>query len=177
MLRHTFAVLSLVLLSGILVTSLSRTEEAAASAGTEPYIGEVMLWPMNFPPRGWAFCHGQLLKISQNTALFSLLGTMYGGDGRQTFGLPDLRGRVPVGAGNGPGLTLRKLASRGGEEAVALALENVPLRLASVAGEGSKTEVAIGSEAPSAGKAHPNMQPYVTLNYVICLSGVYPSRN
>ena len=84
--------------------------------GLEPFVGEINLVGFNFAPRGWAFCNGQLLPISQNTALFSLLGTMYGGDGRTTFALPDLRGRVPVGQGSGPGLTSRIVGQVGGSE-------------------------------------------------------------
>lgn len=82
----------------------------------EPFLGEISIFAGNFAPRGWALCDGQLLPISQNTALFSLLGTTYGGDGRTTFGLPDLRGRVPMHAGYGPGLTPRTLGQRGGVE-------------------------------------------------------------
>ncbi|MHA1541609.1 MAG: tail fiber protein [Candidatus Hodarchaeales archaeon] len=88
----------------------------AGVASAEPYLGEIVLFAGNFAPRGWAFCDGQLLPISQNTALFSILGTTYGGDGRTTFALPDLRGRVPVHAGTGPGLTPRPLGQKGGSE-------------------------------------------------------------
>ena len=86
----------------------------------DPFIGQVEIFGGNFAPRGWAFCAGQLLSISSNTALFSLLGTIYGGDGRTTFGLPDLRGRAPVGAGHGPGLTSRQLGQKAGAESVTL---------------------------------------------------------
>ena len=86
----------------------------------EPFLGEVIMFGGNFAPRNWAFCEGQLLLISQYSALFSILGTTYGGDGQTTFGLPDLRGRVPVGAGQGPGLTNRPLGQRSGQETVAL---------------------------------------------------------
>ena len=83
---------------------------------SEPFVAEIRIFAGNFAPRGWAYCNGQLLPISQNTALFSLLGTTYGGDGRSTFGLPDLRGRVPVHPGTGPGLTQRRLGEKGGAE-------------------------------------------------------------
>ncbi|MEO1370355.1 MAG: tail fiber protein, partial [Acidobacteriota bacterium] len=83
---------------------------------SEPFVGEVRMFAGNFAPRGWAFCDGQLLAVSQNDALFSLLGTIYGGDGRTTFGLPDLRGRIPIHAGSGPGLSPRRLGAKSGSE-------------------------------------------------------------
>lgn len=89
---------------------------------SEPFLGEIRIFPYNFAPRGWAFCNGQLLPISQNTALFSLVGTTYGGDGRTTFGLPDLQGRVPLHPGRGPGLTERRLGEKGGQSQVDLSL-------------------------------------------------------
>ncbi len=92
----------------------------------EPFIGEVKIFAGNFAPRGWAFCEGQLISIQQNTALFSLLGTTYGGDGRTTFGLPDLRGRVPMGMGRGPGLSDRREGQKLGEENVTLTTHNLP---------------------------------------------------
>lgn len=92
----------------------------------EPFIAQIVMFGGNFAPRGWAFCDGQLLPISQNTALFSLLGTTYGGDGRTTFALPDLRGRVPMHAGQGPGLTHRQLGERVGSEQVTLSLLQIP---------------------------------------------------
>ncbi len=91
-----------------------------------PFLGTIIIWPINFAPRGWAYCQGQLLSISQNTALFSLLGTTYGGDGRTTFGLPDMQGRVPVGAGHGAGLTARTLGQKGGNEQTNLTVANLP---------------------------------------------------
>ncbi len=92
----------------------------------EPFIGEIIMFGGNFAPRSWAFCNGQLLAISQNTALFSILGTTYGGDGRTTFALPDLRGRSAIHAGRGPGLSTMKLGQRGGAESVTLNLLNLP---------------------------------------------------
>ncbi len=91
-----------------------------------PFLAQIKLFAGNFAPRGWAFCHGQLLAISGNSALFSLVGTTYGGDGRTTFGLPDLRGRIAVGSGQGPGLTNRPLGSRGGVETVTLNTLELP---------------------------------------------------
>jgi len=92
----------------------------------DPFVGEIRLMAINFPPRGWAFCQGQLMPISQNTALFSLLGTTYGGDGRTTFGLPDLRGRTGVGVGQGPGLTNYPLGVKVGAESVTLQTSQLP---------------------------------------------------
>ena len=92
----------------------------------EPFVGEIRMFAGNFAPRGFAFCDGQLLAISQNDALFALLGTTYGGDGRTTFALPDLRGRVPVHAGSGPGLTRRTLGQRAGSEQETLTLSQIP---------------------------------------------------
>ncbi|MCK5058268.1 MAG: phage tail protein [Candidatus Aminicenantes bacterium] len=93
---------------------------------SEPFIGEIHLYAFNFPPRGWAKCDGQLLPIAENTALFSLLGTIYGGDGRTTFALPDLRGRVPMHQGNGPGLYTRKIGDKAGAEWTTLAVSQMP---------------------------------------------------
>ncbi|AET70825.1 microcystin-dependent protein [Desulfosporosinus orientis DSM 765] len=98
-----------------------------AMAAVEPFIGEISLVPYNFAPRGWAFCEGQLLPISQNQALFSLLGTTYGGDGVTTFALPDLRGRLPIGVGVGPGLSNYNLGETGGTETVTLTNNNMPM--------------------------------------------------
>jgi microcystin-dependent protein len=93
---------------------------------SDPFVGEIRMFAGNFAPRGWAFCNGQLIPISQNTALFSLLGTTYGGDGRSTFALPDLRGRVPLHAGQGSGLSDYPLGSRGGSEQVVLTTAQLP---------------------------------------------------
>jgi microcystin-dependent protein len=93
---------------------------------SEPFVGEIKMFAGNFAPRGYAFCDGQLLAVSQNDALFSLYGTIYGGDGRTTFGLPDLRGRIPLHQGQGPGLSERKLGSKGGDEKVTLTLNQIP---------------------------------------------------
>ena len=92
----------------------------------EPFLAQIVMFGGNFAPRGWAFCDGQLLPIAQNTALFSLLGTTYGGDGRTTFALPDLRGRTPIHAGTGPGLSTRKLGARGGSQTNTLNVLNLP---------------------------------------------------
>jgi len=93
---------------------------------SEPFVGEIRMFAGNFAPRGWAFCDGQLLAVSQNDALFSLLGTIYGGDGRTTFGLPDMRGRTPLHAGQGPGLSNRRLGAKAGAENVTLTVNQLP---------------------------------------------------
>jgi microcystin-dependent protein len=116
-------------------------------------------------PRGWAFCDGQLLPISENTALFSLVGTIYGGDGRTTFALPDLRGRVAVHAGSGPGLEKKRLGEKSGSSTVTLTQKRVA---AAAEGEG---------EAVTASQGVSVEQPSLAVNYIICLSGIFPSRN
>jgi microcystin-dependent protein len=171
----------------------------------DPFIGEVRIWALNFAPRGWAFCNGQLLQISQNTALFSIIGTTYGGDGRTTLGLPNLQGRAPMHAGQGPGLTNRRLGESGGVETVTLTQAQVTghthaMRAnpnpAEAPGPGGNafaravggapyaapgTTVSLATEAlPSSvggGQQHNNMQPYLALTFVIAVVGIFPSRN
>ncbi len=175
----------------------------------EPFVGQITLFAGNFAPRGYAFCNGQLLSIAQNTALFSLLGTNYGGNGVNTFGLPDLRGRVPIHAGTGPGLSNYQLGQIGGQENVTLTVNQIPSHghTASVnasAGapntvspggavlavsaqgntyaSGSPTLTAMSASAATVANAggnqgHPNMQPYLALNFIIALQGIFPSRN
>lgn len=171
----------------------------------EPIIAQITLFAGNYAPRGYATCDGQILNISQNTALFSLLGTTYGGDGRTTYALPDLRGRVAIHAGTGPGLTARVLGSKGGAQFVALNVNQIPAhnhvvnpkfasapRQANPAGNypanlgpsnpaygtpaagqmGAATVQPAGASAP-----HNNMQPYLGINYIIAVQGVFPSRN
>ncbi|NNM23386.1 MAG: phage tail protein [Flavobacteriaceae bacterium] len=168
-------------------------------------IGVIWMFGGNFAPRSWALCDGQLLSISQNTALFSILGTIYGGDGRTTFGLPGLRGRIPMHAGNGPGLTPRQLGQRSGTETVTLTTPQMPnhshptsVAVSTANGEESKSQGQIianhagaFNEDPTAGatlggvtsgavggsQSHTNLQPFNVVNYVICLFGVYPSRS
>lgn len=128
----------------------------------EPFIATIMGFGGNFAPRGWAFCNGQLLAISQNDALFSILGTIYGGDGRTTFGLPDLRGRMFIGAGDGPGLSNRPLGARGGVEEVVLTTSQMPqhTHVATLRGEkGNSTQNRpegnmLGNSAPRDNKAY-----------------------
>ena len=164
-----------------------------------PYIGEVKVISFNFAPKGWALCNGQLLPINQNQPLFSILGTTYGGDGRTTFGLPDLRSRVPIYQGNG-----FVLGERGGEESHTLTMQEMTAHNHFV--QGSQTAAnqdnpagnilatanfqlyttATGSLTPldpstilnnGGGQPHTNIQPYLALNFVIALQGVFPSRN
>lgn len=172
---------------------------------SEPFIAEIRIFAGNFAPRSWAFCNGQLLPVSQNTALFSLIGTTYGGDGRTTTALPNLQGRAPMHPGRGPGLTDRRLGQRGGVETVTLTEAQMPnhnhsLRASGEDGEENSPlgQYAANTEAleriyampgnlvpmaeqalSSAGgsQAHNNMQPYIAINYIIALQGLYPSRS
>jgi len=176
-----------------------------ANAQDEPLIGEIKMFGGNFAPRGWALCDGQLLAISQNNALFSILGTTYGGDGRTTFGLPDLRGRTPIHAGNGPGLTTRRLGAKSGSETNTLLVGDLPSHSHTInavmedgnqslptgnlpAGTklldteysdagGNTTMNAAMVNSTGNGTAVNNMQPYLTVNYIIALVGIFPSRN
>lgn len=164
----------------------------------EPFLSEIRAMSFNFAPKGWALCHGQLLPINQNQALFSLLGTTYGGDGRVNFALPDLRGRVPIHMG-----IAHTLGERGGEQAHTLAVHELPththgLQVSTQSGAtdapGSGVVLAGASDAyadaaalvaldPSSvtstglGQAHLNMQPFLTLTYCIALQGIFPSQN
>lgn len=171
---------------------------------SEPYVGEIRMFAGNFAPRGWAFCDGQLLAVSQNDALFSLLGTIYGGDGRTTFGLPDLRGRIPIHAGHGPGLSERRLGAKGGEEKVTLTVNQMPshthpLQASTTIAEETAPQdnvtaqpnavnlyFATSPTAPMASDAitnvggsrsHTSEQPYLCVHFIIALVGIYPSRH
>lgn len=169
---------------------------------SEPFIGEIRLFGFSFAPRGWAPCDGRLLPIASYNALFALVGTQYGGDGRTTFGLPDLRGRVPVGAGPGPGLTDHRVGDSGGAETVALTPEQLPSHSHRVVASSRRARAARpterflarvtrgrayagtgdvllhGDAVRSSGgdQAHPNLQPYLSLSYCIALEGVFPNR-
>jgi microcystin-dependent protein len=167
---------------------------------SDPFLAQVMIFAGNFAPRGWAFCSGQVLPIAQNTALFSLLGTTYGGNGQTTFALPDLRGRVPMHSGQGPGLTNRVLGEAGGSETVTLLATQIPQHghTANASSEDSTSSkpdgaVPAGNGAYAAAsdttmspafisggggnQPHNNVQPFLVLNYVIALEGIFPSRN
>ena len=171
---------------------------------TEPFLGEIRLFGGDFAPRGWALCDGQILQVSQHDHLFSLIGTIYGGDGRTTFGLPDLRGRIPIHKGQGPGLTSRRIGQRGGTEAVSLTVNQMPSHTHGLQGtaapasgsDGTGNVLAnssvqpYGSASPDATLSnssignsgttdaeHTNMMPYQVVSYIIALAGHYPSRN
>jgi microcystin-dependent protein len=170
---------------------------------SEPFVGEIRMFAGNFAPRAWAFCDGQLLAISQNDALFSLLGTIYGGDGRTTFGLPDMRGRVPIHAGSGPGLSTRRLGAKGGAEQVTITVNQLPSHSHQLKGATAgllgvdpsgalpgKTSVDLYSEALDSpvnlssqavtavggSRSHTNLTPFLGVHFIIALFGIYPSR-
>jgi len=171
----------------------------------EPFIGQIMIVGFNFPPRGYASCDGQLVPISQNNALFSLLGTMYGGNGQTTFALPDLRGRCALHQGQGIALSARDIGETGGLERVGLTVNEIPAHshLVNVnsgnanrqaptgnvpAAEPTGQTATYSSQPPNAtmspqaiavtggGQSHDNMPPFLTLNFCIALQGIYPSR-
>jgi len=175
----------------------------------DPFLGEIKIFAGTFAPSGWAFCNGQILSIPQNTALFSLLGTTYGGDGKTTFGLPNLQGRAPLDAGQGPGLANRPLGSSGGQAAVTLTSNQMPAHTHTAAGynasgdqnspvgnvwaisrsgkspqsmystnPGSGAQMNANILAPAGGnQPHNNMPPYLALNFIIALVGIYPTRD
>ena len=170
---------------------------------SDPFIGEIRMFAGNFAPRSYAFCDGQLLAISQNDALFSLFGTIYGGDGRTTFGLPDLRGRVPIHMGTGPGLTPRIIGRETGSEDVTLSANDLPQHgHAFQASTDSASETrpagntlagntaidvyssngathamaATSTTQAGGGQSHPNVQPFLCIHYIVALFGTYPSR-
>jgi microcystin-dependent protein len=167
----------------------------------DPFVAEIRMVPFNFAPKGWAFCDGQLIPISQNTALFSLLGTTYGGDGKSTFALPDLQGRSPMHPGQGPGLSLHDLGEQGGAETVTLLESEIPAHSHTVSGQNEDVNslspvnaypgaiestplyrpLADGTgttSLPPAGGSQPhnNLQPYLTMYFIIALQGVFPPR-
>ena len=174
---------------------------------SEPFIAEIRIFAGNFAPRNWAFCNGQLLQIAQNTALFALIGTIYGGDGRTTFALPNLQARFPLHPGTGPGLTLRRLGEAGGTATVTLTESQMPnhthpmgvhagdpadLQVPSTATSLAFSSInayhtnstqnleALATEAlPTTGGSQPhnNRQPFLGLNFIIALAGIFPSRN
>ncbi len=170
---------------------------------SEPFVGEVRMYAGTFAPPGWAFCDGQLLAVTQNDALFSLIGTIYGGDGETTFGLPDLRGRVPIHAGEGPGLSPRRLGAKGGAENVSLTVNQLPphdhgpVSANSGTGTSNSPTNKLPASSPSTqiwiedvastnlssdalantggSRSHTNMMPFLCVNYIIAMFGIYPS--
>lgn len=171
---------------------------------SEPFLGEIRMFGCNFAPRGWALCNGQIMAINQNTALFALLGTSYGGNGQTTFALPNLQSRSPMHAGQGAGLTLRSIGETGGSENVALTLQQLPGHNHPLGAQGSRgdranatgSSLAQGAQSlyasgssPSttlspqsttpvgSGFPHDNMQPYAVVNFCIALEGIFPARN
>ena len=173
----------------------------------DPFVAEIRIFPFNFAPRGWAFCNGQILPISQNTALFSLLGTTYGGNGQTTFALPDMQGNAPMHPGEGPGLSLHDLGEVGGSETVTLSeaemtahnhfmsgatqdpanvkLVNPAASFALSQGGGiyqdtanPPVQLALQALTPTGSSLpHNNMQPFLTLSFCIALQGVFPPRS
>ena len=170
----------------------------------DPFVAEIRIFPFNFAPKGWAWCNGQLMPLSQNTALFSLLGTTYGGNGKSNFALPDLEGRAPMHPGQGPGLSLHDLGETGGSETVTLLESEMPAHPHALMGSNQLGDVAVVTTSlparttfnmyqsvtnqnliPMAAEAlpvaggdapHNNMQPYLTYNFNIALQGVFPPR-
>lgn len=169
----------------------------------DPFVAEIRIFPFNFAPRGWAWCDGQLLPLSQNTALFSLLGTTYGGNGKSNFALPDLQGRAPMQPGQGPGLSLRDLGETSGSETVTLLQSEIPVHFHTlVASEADGLERTPSEQLPATGvgismyqnpgalaalsptalapsggdQPHNNLQPYLTFYFCIALQGVFPPR-
>jgi microcystin-dependent protein len=187
----------------VLVSMLAMMFSVPASA-QQPFLGEIRFVGFNFAPVGWALCEGQTMPISENVALFSLLGTTYGGDGKTTFALPDMRGRVPVGTGQGTGLTLRNPGDKGGQESVTLTVAEMPAHrhavIASSSAADSKapagnalanssTEAIYSNQAPNVAlesksissvgnsKPHENMQPFLGMTCIIALQGIFPARS
>ena len=173
---------------------------------SDQFLAEIRIFPFNFAPQGWAFCNGQLLPISQNTALFSLLGTTYGGNGTSTFALPNLQGCVPMFFEQGPGLTLHDEGETGGSDAITLITSEIPSHTHGLRGFSSRlrqtpskspannvltvsqgaavyalpppnTAMNANAIAPSGGQPHNNLMPYLTLNFCIALQGIFPARN
>ena len=167
---------------------------------SEPFLGQISIVGFNFAPRGWAHCNGQLLPISQNTALFAILGTTYGGDGQTTFALPNLQDRAPMGTGQGPGLTPRVLGETGGGATHTLTLNEIPAHThtqavhtstantgtpsASVsaaqtasAAYGAASNLVAMNDVAGGNQAHNNTQPYLGIYFVIAMQGIFPSRS
>jgi len=169
----------------------------------DPFVAEIRIFPFNFAPKGWAFCDGQILPISQNTALFSLLGTTYGGDGKSNFALPNMQGNAPMHPGQGPGLSLHDLGEVGGSQTVTLLQSEMPVHTHSLmaqtidqgdnripsptlnlgntqmyhAGPSTAQMNPLAVSLAGGDQPHNNMQPFLTLNFCIALQGVFPPRS
>lgn len=173
----------------------------------DPYVGEIRLFAGNYAPVGWALCNGQIISIQQNPALYAVIGNIYGGDGRTTFALPDMQGMAPMGQGNGPGLTPRNIGVQVGESTEMLTIQQIPSHThvpngssATASSVADPTNNIWGSENPAVplkpytatpnvqmnalalspaggGQAHNNMQPYLTLSFIIALEGVFPPKS
>src|SRR5215471_18636100 len=173
---------------------------------SNPFVAEIRIFPFNFAPKGWAFCDGQILPLSQNTALFSLLGTTYGGDGKSNFALPNMQGNAPMHPGQGPGLSLHDLGESSGSDTVTLLESEMPAHSHSLMANAFPATLGLGSPtatlahsqggnaytanttqnivqmsdstiAPAGGdQPHNNLMPYLTLNFCIALQGVFPPR-
>jgi microcystin-dependent protein len=172
---------------------------------SDPFVGEIRMFAGNFAPAGWALCQGQLMPISENDTLFNLIGTTYGGDGQETFGLPDLQSRIPIHAGQGPGISQNyQLGEKSGAESVTLTAQQIPVHnhpfLASTSGatqtspanqviaqsgqravyteDTTNTNLAPSAIGPAGGsQPHDNLQPYLCVNFIISLFGIFPSQN
>ena len=185
------------LLTALLIFGLFTNNQLQAQ---EQMLGEVRIFAGNFAPRGWAFCEGQLLAISSNSALFSILGTTYGGDGRTTFALPDLRGRAPIGVGNGPGLSDIRMGQRGGSETSYITRLNMPAMAVSgdlegyqypggdwepqagansvlLIGDSPNTRQKVEMRVNGGNQSVNNRDPYLGVHYIIATQGYFPSRN
>jgi microcystin-dependent protein len=167
----------------------------------ESFLGEIRMFSGNFAPEGWTFCNGQLMAISQATALFSLLGTNYGGDGRTTFGLPNFQARVPINQGQGRGLSPYVVGQAGGSPTATVAISQMPAHAhpigtttaAATTGSSAGSPALAGASTPAYGaavnmglmgsqivgatQAHPNVQPFLGINFIIALQGIFPARN
>ena len=190
------------LVAGIASLAMFQSAPALAGCSSSPFIGSICLAGFNFCPRGYAPADGQLVAISSNPALFSLLGTIYGGDGRTTFGLPDLRGRIPIHAGQGPGLSNRRLGAKAGAEHVTLTVNQLPSHSHQLVASNDTanqnlptnntlantinriyvdvTTTAMSSEAITnvgGSQSHSNLMPFLCINFIIALFGIYPSRH
>lgn len=180
----------------------NSTSTTSTSSDMEPFIGEIRMFAGNFAPRGWALCNGQILNVSDNQALFSLIGIAYGGDGRTTFALPDLRGRSPMHAGTGPGLSDRLIGHSGGYETVTLNNSQLPEHTHRVKSSNQPANnISPIGKVPAQGQEiyadpqandymhtdmlnstggnqpHPNMHPFLVVNFIIALEGIFPPRS